>query len=117
MKGLDRAALEQVAEYFQLLSEPTRLCLLNSLRQGELTVGELADAAESTPANVSKHLSMLAKAGFVGRRTQGTSAYYSVSDPDIYTLCDLVCGHIAKRLSAQAAAHAVFRKAAKKASS
>lgn len=114
MKGLDRAALERVAEYFQSLAEPTRLCLMNALRDGELTVGELAEIAESTPANVSKHLSMLAKAGFVERRTQGTSAYYSVTDPDVFALCDLVCGQIAKRLSSEAAAHAMFRKAARR---
>lgn len=114
MKGLDRNALEQVAEYFQLLAEPTRLCLLNTLREGEMTVGELAEYAESTPANVSKHLSLLSKSGFVERRSQGTSAYYRVADPDIYALCDLVCGSIAKRLSAQAATHNAFRKAAKR---
>ena len=91
MKGLDRNSLEQVAEYFQSLAEPTRLCLLNTLRDGELTVSELAEQAESTPANVSKHLSLLAKTGFVERRTQGTSAYYRITDPDIYALCDLVC--------------------------
>ena len=34
MKGLDRAALEQVAEYFRLLAEPMRLCLMNALRGG-----------------------------------------------------------------------------------
>ncbi len=115
MKGLDRNALEQVAEYFQSLAEPTRLCLLNALRNGEMTVSELAEGAESTPANVSKHLSLLAKTGFVERRTQGTSAYYRITDPDIYALCDLVCGQIAKRLSAQAEAHNAFKKAARRA--
>ena len=99
MKGLDRSALVQVAEYFQSLAEPTRLQLLNALRSGEMTVSELADHAGSTPANVSKHLSMLAKGGFIERRTQGTSVYYRIADPDIYALCDLVCGQIAKRLS------------------
>jgi hypothetical protein len=115
MKNLDRDALEHVAEYFQSLAEPTRLHLLNALRDGEHTVGELAEQSGSTAANVSKHLSLLAKTGFVERRTQGTSAYYSITDPDVYSLCDLVCGHIAKRLSAQATKHAVFRKAAKRA--
>ena len=114
MKGLDKAALDHVAEYFRLLAEPTRLCLLNALRNGEMTVSDLADHAESTPANVSKHLSMLAKSGFVHRRNQGTNVYYNVADPDIYTLCDLVCGQIAKRLSAHASAHAIFRRAAKR---
>ena len=115
MKGLDRKSLEQVAGYFQSLAEPTRLQLLNALRNGEMTVSELADHAASTAANVSKHLSLLAKGGFVDRRSEGTSVYYRITDPDIYALCDLVCGQIAKRLSAQAGAHSVFRKAARRA--
>lgn len=115
MKGLDRNALEDVAGYFRSLAEPTRLCLLNALRESEHTVGELAELAESTPANVSKHLSLLARAGFVEKRMQGTSAYYHVADPDIYALCDLVCGSIARRLSVQAAARTKFRRAAKSA--
>ena len=113
MKGLDREALQDVAEYFRSLAEPTRLCLLNALRDRERTVGELAEIADSTPANVSKHLSLLAREGFVERRMEGTSAYYRVADPDIYALCDLVCGSIARRLSEQAAARAKFRRAAR----
>lgn len=115
MKGLDRNALENVADYFRSLAEPTRLCLLNALRERERTVGELAEIAESTPANVSKHLSLLARAGFVEKRMQGTSAYYRIADPDIYALCDLVCGSIARRLSEQASVRAKFRRAAKSA--
>jgi len=114
MKDLDRVALEQVAEYFKSMSEPTRLQLLNALRGGEMTVSELAEQANSTPANVSKHLSLLAKNGFVERRTQGSCVYYRIADPDIYSLCDLVCGQIAKRLSAQNNRQAMFRKAAKR---
>lgn len=114
MKGLDRNALELVAQYFQSLAEPTRLCLLNALRNGELSVGELADQAESTPANVSKHLSLLAKMGFVERRAQGTSVFYRVADPDIYALCDLVCDRIANRLSAQVVTQSIFRKVSRR---
>ncbi|CAG4883121.1 Transcriptional regulator [Georgfuchsia toluolica] len=114
MKGLDRVALEQVAEYFKSMAEPTRLQLLNALRGGEMTVSELAEQAGSTAANVSKHLSLLAKNGFVERRGQGTSVYYHITDPDIYSLCDLVCGQIAKRLSAQSNRQAAFRRAAKR---
>ena len=44
MEGLDRAALEQVSEYFKSLAEPTRLCLINALRDGEMSVSDLAEA-------------------------------------------------------------------------
>jgi DNA-binding transcriptional ArsR family regulator len=111
MKGLDDRALAQVAEYFQALAEPTRLLLLNALRDGEMSVGDLTRLAECSQANVSKHLSMLAKGGFVERRSAGTSVYYGISDPDIYKLCDLVCGQIAKRLVAQGNVQQQFKRA------
>src|SRR5450631_4293952 len=59
MKGLPPEALQQVAAYFQTLSEPTRLQLLNFLREGERNVGELAELCGYTAANVSSHLGLL----------------------------------------------------------
>ena len=63
MESMPLEALEQVASYFQALSEPTRLQILNLLRQGERNVGELAQACGCTSANVSRHLSMLTQQG------------------------------------------------------
>lgn len=101
MTNLPDQALEQVARYFQALAEPTRLKILNELRSGEHNVGDLAQACACTLANVSKHLSLLAKNGLVVRRTSGTSVYYRIGDDTIYQLCDLVCGNIARQLEKQ----------------
>ena len=97
MKGLPPEALQQVAAYFQTLSEPTRLQILNYLREGERNVGELAQLCGYTAANVSRHLTMLTKHGMVARETRGTSVYYRIADDQIYALCDLVCGNIARQ--------------------
>jgi len=97
MKGLPPEALEQVAAYFQTLSEPTRLQILNYLREGEHNVGELAELCGYTAANVSRHLGMLTKHGMVARESRGTSVYYRIADDQIYALCDLVCGNIARQ--------------------
>jgi len=97
MKGLPPEALEQVAAYFQTLSEPTRLQILNYLREGEHNVGELAELCGYTAANVSRHLAMLTKHGMVARKSRGTSVYYRIADDQIYALCDLVCGNIARQ--------------------
>ena len=97
MKGLPPEALQQVAAYFQTLSEPTRLQILNYLREGERNVGELAQLCGYTAANVSRHLTMLTKHGMVARDTRGTSVYYRIADDQIYALCDLVCGNIARQ--------------------
>jgi DNA-binding transcriptional ArsR family regulator len=97
MKGLPPEALEEVAAYFQTLSEPTRLQILNYLREGEHNVGELAELCGYSAANVSRHLAMLTKHGMVARESRGTSVYYRIADDQIYALCDLVCGNIARQ--------------------
>ena len=96
MEGLSPVALEQVAAYFQALSEPTRLQILNLLRDGELNVGELAQRCGFTSANISRHLGYLTRQGLVERESRGTSVYYRIADASVYALCDLVCGNIAR---------------------
>jgi DNA-binding transcriptional ArsR family regulator len=96
MKGLPPEALEQVAAYFQALAEPTRLLILNLLRERERNVGEIAQLTGFTAANVSRHLSLLAERGIVTRESRGTSVWYRIADPAIYALCDLVCGSLAR---------------------
>jgi len=108
MKGLSSEALLQVAAYFQALSEPTRLQILNLLREGERNVGELAQLCGYSAANISRHLAMLTQQGLVARESRGNSAYYSISDPSVYQLCDLVCGSIARQIERTAPKRAAF---------
>jgi len=108
MQDLPKEALEKVASYFQALSEPTRLSLLNLLRNGEHNVGELAQLTGFTPANVSRHLALLTSHGLVERESRGTSAYYRIADPSVYQLCDLVCGTLARQFDRVASERAVF---------
>ena len=83
-----------VAERFKALAEPARLQILNSLRRGEVTVGDLVDATELGQANVSKHLQMLHALGFVNRRKEGLFVYYSLADKSVFQLCDLMCARL-----------------------
>lgn len=97
MEGLPPEALEQVAAYFQALSEPTRLQILNLLRAGEHNVGEIAQQTGYTSANISRHLSFLMQHGLLERESRGTAVYYRIADESVFALCDLVCGNIARR--------------------
>lgn len=108
MDGLPPEALNQVATYFQALSEPTRLQILNLLRQGERNVGELAQLCGYTSANISRHLSVLTKQGLVAREGRGTSVYYRIADESVYALCDLVCGSIARQFDRLTQERAAF---------
>ncbi len=102
MKQLPEQAIERVASYFQALAEPTRLRILNLLREAEHNVGELAEACGYTAANTSRHLAVLMQQGFVKRESRGTSVYYQIADPTIYALCDLVCDRITQQHLEQA---------------
>lgn len=94
--------VQQVAEYFSLLSEPMRLRLLHLLRHEEKCVQELVDATQTSQANVSKHLKVMWQAGILSRRSEGTCAYYRVEDQMIFDLCNHVCDRLAARLEQQA---------------
>lgn len=108
MKDLPPEALAEVAHYFQVLSEPTRLQILNLLRQGERNVGDLAQLCGFTAANVSRHLALLTKQGLVTRESRGTSVYYRIADESVFALCDLVCGSIARQIDQSASRRKAF---------
>ena len=90
--------VEEVARRFALLADPTRLRILDVLLEREdITVSELAGVVGEAPPNVSQHLSRLLAADIVGRRRDGRTVRYSVADPTIRPLCDLVCEAIHAR--------------------
>ena len=97
-KKLPPAALDLIADRFSVLAEPARLRILNTLMLGERTVSDLVDDTGLNQANVSKHLGVLRTSGFVGRRKEGLYAFYSIADPSVEVLCEIMCG----RLEAQA---------------
>lgn len=86
--------LALVAARFKALAEPARLEILNALRAGERTVGELVEETGLGQANVSKHLQLLFGLGFVNRRKDGLYVYYGLADKTVFQLCDIMCGRI-----------------------
>lgn len=87
-----------IAERFRALSEPTRIKLLDRLREGEATVLDLTEAIGTTQQNVSKHLGVLHRAGIVLRRKRGNFVYYSIVDAGVFELCDTVCGSLRQQV-------------------
>jgi DNA-binding transcriptional ArsR family regulator len=88
--------LAAVARVFSVLSEPSRLVLLQALRDGPLTVSELVEASGMKQANVSKHLGMLHQHRLVERRREGICVRYEILDPMVFALCNLVCGKVGR---------------------
>ncbi len=87
-----------IAERFKALGEPMRLLLLEALRHGERSVGELAESTGGGQANVSKHLRVLLQQGYVDRRKEGTTSWYRITDPQVFKMCELVCGGLEEDL-------------------
>lgn len=100
--ALPDTLLEEIAGRFRLLGEPLRLKLLAALGTGERNVGDLVQLTGANQANVSKHLAVLAQAGMVTRRRKGTTIFYRVEDPTIFTLCDIVCTGVRSYYSTRA---------------
>ena len=97
--------VELIAHRFRVLGEPARIKLLDALRSGPATVGELAYTAGNpfhtmSQQNTSKHLGLLATAGIVERTRAGNSVVYAIGDPTVFALCDLVCGALRNRVTA-----------------
>jgi DNA-binding transcriptional ArsR family regulator len=96
------AILAAVADYFKVLSEESRLQILTCLKSGAMNVMEIAEVTGLGQANLSKHLKVLTQAGILSRQSKGTSAFYEITDPIIFELCELACDRITERILKQA---------------
>lgn len=86
--------IELAAERFKVLSDRTRLSILQCLRDGEKTVNEVTLAVGASQPTISKHLATLAKVGMITRRQDGNRVLCKITDPIVFKLCDLVCGDL-----------------------
>ena len=90
-EGQDNKRIYELhASICRTLAHPTRLEILNLLRQGERSVSELAEHIGSSLANISQHLAVLRDKGVVVSRREGVSIYYQVSNPKIIQACSLM---------------------------
>ena len=100
---LSEPLAQLIAQRFRVLAEPTRIRLLDRLREGEASVQELTEALGTSQQNVSKHLGVLAQAGMVDRRKDGNAAHYRIADESVFALCEQVCGSLQRQLDDLAA--------------
>jgi DNA-binding transcriptional ArsR family regulator len=96
---LPEPLVDLIARRFRVLGEPTRIRLLDLLRDHDATVTELHEALGASQQNVSKHLGVLLQAGIVRRTKQGTSARYAIADDGVFALCEHVCGGLRRQVT------------------
>ncbi|QMW66075.1 winged helix-turn-helix transcriptional regulator [Mumia sp. ZJ1417] len=82
----DSQYAELAAEVFSMLADPTRVRIILALRNGELSVNALAEAAAKSPTAVSQHLAKLRWGRVVRSRQEGNRVFYSLTDEHARTL-------------------------------
>lgn len=78
--GVESHYVELAAEVFALLADPTRIRIILALRDGEMSVNNLADVVDKSPTAVSQHLAKLRWGKVVRARQDGNRAFYSLVD-------------------------------------
>jgi DNA-binding transcriptional ArsR family regulator len=96
---LPEPLVELIAQRFRVLGEPMRIRLLDRLRDGAATVQELQESTGASQQNVSKHLRVLLREGFVSRSRDGNFARYEILDETVFKLCEEVCGGVRRQLA------------------
>jgi DNA-binding transcriptional ArsR family regulator len=90
--------LNRIAEVLKAMADPTRLKILHSLHNGERCVSDVLQSVGGSQANVSKHLSVLKRAGLVDCRREGLNVYYKIIDEGVFTICRNVCDSLELRV-------------------
>jgi ArsR family transcriptional regulator len=81
--------LQKKSDILKAIAQPTRLKIIELLREGERCVCEMIPLLQEEQANISKHLSLLRQSGIVDFRKEGVSVYYRVRHKEIFKIIDI----------------------------
>jgi len=94
LHSIDTRTATRVAELFQALSDPSRVRILATLRDGEVNVGSLANAVGISESAVSHHLRNLRLLRLVRSRKEGRQVFYALDDDHITELIQSGLDHV-----------------------
>lgn len=84
----------KMANFYQALSDPTRLRIVHTLIHAEMCVCDLAAVLEMTQSSISHQLRYLKNLGLIKRRKVGRMVYYSIDDEHVLTLFETGLAHV-----------------------
>ena len=87
------------AEIFQALAHPTRIAIVELLRNGEMSAGQLIEQLELEQANASQHFNVLRSKQIVVNRKEGNQVFYSLRDPVLIEVLDILKRYFYSQLS------------------
>ena len=100
------------AQICKALADAKRLLILNALRDGEMTVGDLASSLELPQATVSQHLAILRQRGLVYSRRHGVNVFYQISNQKVIRAFDLLREVMAEQLAKDRELHEAYKETA-----
>ena len=89
-KNMEERMFQMHAEVCKSMANPTRLKIMNQLREGEKSVGELKERLKLPKANLSQHLSVLRQRRIVIARRSGLNVYYKCANPKMLKACEIL---------------------------
>ncbi len=91
------------AEMCKVFSHPKRLELIDVLRDQEMSVGELCQRLQLSPANLSQHLAMMRERRILTSRKEGNVVYYRIANPKLLQACDILWEILFEQIRQEAA--------------
>ena len=93
---MDEGAIQLKSEVLKALAQPTRLKILELLRNGERCICEIVPAINGEQSNISRHISVMQKSHLIDTRKDGVRVMVKVRDPEVFAILDKV-GILLKR--------------------
>ena len=87
---MEERVLELKAEILKALAQPTRMKILECLRDGEKCICEIVPAINGEQSNISRHISLMQKTHLVSTRKEGVRVMVKVSDPNVFEILDSI---------------------------
>jgi ArsR family transcriptional regulator len=87
------------AEIFQALAHPTRIAIVEALRDGELSAGQIIAQLGLEQANASQHFAVLRSKQVIMNRKEGNQVFYSLRDPVLIEVLDVLKRYFSSQLT------------------
>ncbi len=100
-ESMEERVLELKAEILKALAQPTRLKILELLRNGEKCICEIVPAINGEQSNISRHISLMQRSHLVTTRKDGVRLMVKVKDPEIFNILDRVSKILKNQLKEQ----------------
>jgi ArsR family transcriptional regulator len=100
-ESMEDKVLELKAEVLKALAQPTRLKILELLRNGERCICEIVPAINGEQSNISRHISLMQRSHLVTTRKDGVRVMVNVKDPKIFEILDRVSAILKNQMKEQ----------------